>query len=153
MQMTRFTNTQLSLQLRLSLPRWQNPNTLIRHTQMPKHLIPPVISKPASLLSASVHTHNPRGAKSTGPLRDLNNPLLVLGRESFLHNLIDLLRREDNIESLVYPFRSRDIDPFAPIARGQSFESRLEFLGWVIEFYECRYADWLFSRTIRPNHR
>lgn len=151
--MKRFTSTQLSLQLRLPLARRQNPNTLIRHTQVPEHLIPPVIPKPAPLLPTPVDTHNPRSTESSRPLRDLNDTLLVLRRKSFFHNLIDFPRREHDIESLVYPFRSRHINSFTPVSRGQRFESRLEFLWRVVKFDECCHADWLFSRIIRSSHQ
>lgn len=83
---------------------------------MPKHLIPPVISKPAPLLSTAIDTHNPWGAESSRVFSDDYNALLVLRRESFLHNLVDFLGGKHNIKSLVYPLRSRNINPFAPIS-------------------------------------
>ena len=82
---------------------------------MPKHLIPPIIPKPIPHLSTPINTHNPRSPESTRFLSDVNDTLLVFGRESFLHNLIDFLSREDTIESFVNPFWTRDVKAFAPV--------------------------------------
>ena len=83
---------------------------------MPEYLIPPIITKPTPLLSTPVDTYNPRRAESTRSLRGVDYPLLILGRKSFLHDLIDFLCRKDTIESFMQTFRRRDVYTFAPIA-------------------------------------
>jgi hypothetical protein len=116
---------------------------------VPKDLIPSIVPEPAPLLCTPVDTYDPRGAKSTGSLSDVDDSLLVFGRECILHNLVDFESREYAIESLVKAVACRDIDTFAPIARDQSFEGRLELLRWIVEFDERCDADRLYIHETR----
>ena len=72
----------------LCLARWEYCYRSVRYFQMMEDLVPTVIPEPVSSLPVPVDGCDPRCTKRAYTHRGVHNPLLVLRRERFLHDLL-----------------------------------------------------------------